>query len=42
VLHPLQGTQGVRVYLDGVLQPTACVPLQDDGLAHSVVVEVAG
>jgi cellobiose phosphorylase len=40
-LHQVAGARGVRVQLDGVELPTATVPLRDDGLAHSVVVEVA-
>jgi cellobiose phosphorylase len=40
-LHQVTGAQGVRVQLDGVLQPAATVSLQDDGLAHRVLVEVA-
>jgi cellobiose phosphorylase len=34
------GEGGVRVLLDGVLQATGAVALQDDGVAHRVVVEI--
>jgi cellobiose phosphorylase len=39
-VQQVPGASEVRVVLDGLLQATAVVPLQDDGVAHSVVVQV--
>jgi cellobiose phosphorylase len=41
-VQQVPGAAGVRVLLDGLLQVTAVLPLQDDGVAHGVVVQVPG
>jgi cellobiose phosphorylase len=39
-VEQVPGASEVRVLLDGLLQASAVLPLQDDGVAHSVVVQV--
>jgi cellobiose phosphorylase len=39
-VQQLAGASDVRVLLDGVLQATAVLPLQDDGVENRVVVQV--
>jgi cyclic beta-1,2-glucan synthetase len=40
-LPAVSGAQEVRVVLDGVLQASAVLPLQDDGQEHTVLVQVS-
>jgi cellobiose phosphorylase len=39
-VQQVPGASAARVLLDGVLQATAVLPLQDDGVEHTVVVQV--